>query len=594
MEALPLFGDFAFMRPTWLLGLLALPAVAWAWQRMRGSSGWESYIDPKKIAYLQIATPLERSSMRSIVISCLALALLALAGPSWRTINVPVQQTRDAMIIAFDLSPSMLATDLNPDRLTRARLKVIDLLRLRQEGETALIAYADDAYRVSPLTDDTSTIEALAPSLHPNIMPGPGSQVEAAVAMARQLLEGASLDRGVVLIVTDRIEPSAMRAIEKELGDRLRLCVLTVGSEDGVPIPMPGGGFARDARNQTILATVNRGEIASFADRHGGCHAELRPDDSDLEGILDHLGPSLADDLEESTTTFDIRQDEAHWIVLFLLPIVALAFRRNVFWVWLIVAPVVMGTPGTSSAVEWADLWQRADQRDVERLEGGVEAYRDGEYSEAAESFRGDSSLHHYNRANALALEGDLEEALDSYDRTLAENPDHADAGFNREVVRRLLERQEQQEQQEQPPQQGEDDSESQDQPPQEGDDAEQSGSGESQPQEKPGDPSQSDEASDEASDASSAPTDSEPTEADESEAEQGSAADIEGEQQESPPEAEAAAATPPEGEPLSDQSEQWLRNIPDDPGGLMRRKFEYQAEQRRGRGRSNRSETRY
>jgi Ca-activated chloride channel family protein len=588
--------DFAFIRPLWLLGLLALPGLGWAWRRIRGSSGWDDYIDPKKLAYLNVASPADRSSMRWIVAGCLALGLIALAGPSWRTIPLPVQQTRDAMVIAFDLSPSMLATDLTPDRLTRARLKIIDLLRLRQEGETALIAYADDAYRVSPLTDDTATIEALVPSLHPNVMPGSGSQVEAAVAMARRLLEGAAIEKGVVLIVTDGIERSAMRGLEDELGESLRLCILGVGTDDRVPIPMPGGGFARDESNQTILARLNRSDLESLASRNGGCYADLSSDDTDLEELLDRTRPDVRDELEESTRTFDVRHDEGYWLILLLLPIVAVAFRQNVFWTVVIGTPMLVVTPSASQALEWADLWQRSDQREVEVLEGGVEAYRRGDYAAAAERFSGESSLHHYNRGNALALEGRLEEAIESYDQTLEATPDHEDAKFNRDIVEKLLEEQRQEAEDGEQDQEGEEggsgeESDSKDR----GD----SSSDESEPsQSSPDSPQDSDskgERDDAQNDPNAGAEDSDAREADDQREQNAPEEPRQPDGDDQQPDATASAATnEPEQEPLSDQSEQWLRNIPDDPGGLMRRKFQYQAETRRQRREPPRSDRRY
>jgi Ca-activated chloride channel family protein len=534
--------------------------------------------------------------MRGIVIGCIALGLIALAGPSWRTIPLPVQQTRDAMVIAFDLSPSMLATDLTPDRLTRARLKIIDLLRLRQEGETALIAYADDAYRVSPLTDDTATIEALVPSLHPNVMPGSGSQVEDAVAMARRLLEGAAIEKGIVLVVTDGIEPSAMRDLEDELGESLRLCILGVGTDDRVPIPMPGGGFARDEKNQTILVKLNRRDLEKLASRNGGCYADLSSDDSDLEEILDRIRPLMSDELEESTTTFDVRHDEGYWLVLLLLPLVAIAFRRNVFWILLVAPPCLMVTPSPAHALEWADLWQRSDQREVEELEGGVEAYRQGDYEAAAEIFRGDSSLHHYNRGNALALEGQLEEAIESYDRTLEESPDHADAKFNRDIVQKRLEDQKQDGEDGKPSEDGEE-GESEDRS--EGEDQAGSGSDESQPPQSSDGPREDEDSSDADDDArneqDSNAASSEAEEASDQEEQNAPNDPRQSDPDEQPADAPASAdTTESERKPLSDQSEQWLRSIPDDPGGLMRRKFQYQAETRRQRRAPPRSDTRY
>ena len=137
------------------------------------------------------------------------ISAIALSGPSWEKTPQALLKNREALIVVLDLSPSMLAQDIAPDRITRARLKLIDFLRLRTDGETALIVYAGDPHRVSPLTDDTSNIEALVPSLHPGIMPLPGSTTETAIEMAVELFEDAAISGGDILLITDGVDPRA-------------------------------------------------------------------------------------------------------------------------------------------------------------------------------------------------------------------------------------------------------------------------------------------------------------------------------------------------------------------------------------------------
>jgi Ca-activated chloride channel family protein len=116
-----------------------------------------------------------RRSRRGVPLLFLAwcLAALAAAGPSWKQLPQPVMQKQDALVLVLDLSYSMLATDLEPSRQDRVRRKILDLLRERREGLTALIAYAGDAHIVAPLTDDNPTIANLLPALNPGMMPCP-------------------------------------------------------------------------------------------------------------------------------------------------------------------------------------------------------------------------------------------------------------------------------------------------------------------------------------------------------------------------------------------------------------------------------------
>ena len=138
-----------------------------------------------------------RSPLSLILIAWL-LAIMALAGPVWRETPQPVHEREDALVIIFDLSRSMLATDVKPDRLVRAKRKLIDLLELRDEGVTALIVFAGDAHTVSPLTDDTNTITAMIPALSPDIVPAPGSRLTSALKRAIELFEQASVAGGIL------------------------------------------------------------------------------------------------------------------------------------------------------------------------------------------------------------------------------------------------------------------------------------------------------------------------------------------------------------------------------------------------------------
>lgn len=593
-------ATFSFLRPLWLLGFLALPLLAWGFQRSQARSGWERYIPADKLRHLEIESVSARARRQSWILLALALAFLALAGPSWRKLPVPVGQSRDAMIIAFDLSPSMLATDIAPDRLTRARLKVIDLLRRRQDGETALIAYSGGAHRVAPLTDDAETIEVLVPSLHPNVMPNPGSEVESAVGMASELLTGAALERATLVLITDGIASDAYAGIEARLAGRLDLCLLVVGSDESVPIPLPGGGFLRNARGQTQLSRIDRGALRRFAAAQNGCYAELRSDDADLNEILRFAAAHADAEIDESDRTFDVRQDEGFWLALILLPVALVAFRKNVLWMLLPIGLLSGIAPAPATAYEWADLWQRADQRAADRIESGIDEYRAGRFAEAAEQFSATSKLDHYNRGNALTQQGQLQEAVASYASALEIDPEFEEAAHNKALLEEFMEQQEQEQSpQEQSPPEDEADEEnaeqesSEDGEPSDESQGSQSSDSDSDSESESQSPSSDDaQQSDEERD-DSASGETEPGDESQTEDEAGDSPEERREEEmEAEPSADASAQEEPT--PLSDQSEQWLRNIPDDPGGLLRRKFQYEAELRRRSGQQRAPHERY
>ena len=226
-----------FIRPLWLLAIPLCALLLYWHVQYAATGGWARYIAADKIPFLAIHGKRSSPVHRWLPLAPMALACIALAGPSWQQLPGSVATNRQATVILLDLSPSMLAQDLNPDRLQLAKLKLIDFLRTRVDGDTALIAYAGDAHRVTPLTDDPAVIENLVPILHPDIMPLAGSETEQAVELALTLFAGAELQQGDIVLLTDGVHEEAAAAIRKRLPEAFRLSILGVGSVAGAPIP---------------------------------------------------------------------------------------------------------------------------------------------------------------------------------------------------------------------------------------------------------------------------------------------------------------------------------------------------------------------
>ena len=175
-----LIANFHFLRPWWLLGWIAIAILWWIQRfRRRNSGNWEQLIHPSLLPYLMEGTTKNTRRWQSLsaIIWSLAwvIACIALAGPAWQKLPQPIHKTDSAFIIILDLSPSMLAEDIQPSRLIRARYKLIDILNQRKEGYAALVVYSGSAHLVSPLTEDTNTIVSLVPSLAPALMPSYGT-----------------------------------------------------------------------------------------------------------------------------------------------------------------------------------------------------------------------------------------------------------------------------------------------------------------------------------------------------------------------------------------------------------------------------------
>jgi Ca-activated chloride channel homolog len=578
-----MLAEFHWLRPEWLLAIPLVAAFAWhsARRRLRPGS-WQRVIDPALQPHVLSRAPRRGRDYRWwLVFLAGTLAALALAGPAWDRIEQPVYRSEHAMVVALDLSRSMDAEDVTPSRLARAKLKVLDLLAERQSGQTALVVYSGNAFTVTPLTTDTDTIAALVGTLGTDIMPSQGSNPAAAIEKSRQLLEQAGAPDGEILLITDGgVTAAALTAAEELREADYRLSVLGVGTLEGAPIPRAGGGFVTGRNGRIAVPVLEAEALRSLAETGGGRFAPLSTGNRDLDVLLTGGSGGAAGSDEELAT--DRWRDEGPWLLLALLPLAALAFRRG--WV-LAVLVFAMPWPVPAQALEWRDLWQTRDQQGRRALEQGnagdaaaafrdpewraVAQYRAGQYRQSAAAFsEGDSADSLYNLGNALAREGELEAAIDAYDRALALDADSADAQYNRGLVQKMLEQQ-----QAQSGERGDEQSP-------EGQNQEASGksgnpSGEAG-QEQPGG-----QAGNTAEQGGAPLSDEEMSEADlEAMQEELTRAAQEAAKQDGTEEAAqdpAALAAARRAQEREQAMEQWLRRIPDDPGGLLRRKFRYQ-----------------
>ena len=267
-------ADFHFLRPLWLMLLLAVPVLFLARHQLRqGETGWARYIPAHLLQPLirsraNESTGTTRSPLLPLSLALVLLAI-ALAGPSWRQAPTPLKQTQDSLVILLDLSLSMLATDVEPDRLTLAKRKVRDILDQRKGGLTALVVYSGDAHTVTPLTGDTRTIEAMLSVLDPTIMPAQGNRADLAVSQAVDLLDQGAPGQGRILLISEAVPERQHSAIRQQLADTsYPLNTLVVGTREGGPIPLAKRGFIRD-NGRIVISRAEPDTMAQLASNNG-------------------------------------------------------------------------------------------------------------------------------------------------------------------------------------------------------------------------------------------------------------------------------------------------------------------------------------
>jgi Ca-activated chloride channel family protein len=569
--------QFTLLRPLWLLAWLPLAGLIW--QMLKSSSNsrsWQSIVDAKLLSHLLAGKYQARQAWPTGLVAAIGfICIVALAGPVWEKLPQPVYRQQAAMVIALDLSRSMDASDVKPDRLTRARHKIADILAQRREGQTALVVYAADSFLVTPLTEDSATIMAMLPSLSTDLMPTQGSRADRALLQAFELLANGGVNYGDVLIVSDGLSAHEIIEVEKILGQstNFRVSILGVGSEAGAPIPLGNGGFLKDAEGSIVVAQMPVGKMASLAANAGGEFQTISADDRDVTRLMDHIERSrFQAETVASDKTADIWREQGPWLVLFILPFVALVFRRGVlFLLPLMLIPI---SP-EAQALEWDELWQNRNQRgEIQFNQGEHEQaaelfshpgwkasayYQAGDYEQALEYWnQQDGERAYYNQGNALAKLGRFDQAIEAYDRALDINPQHADASYNKKLIEQQMNQRQQQKDQQQDQQGNEQQQESEQNQSADGDQDEQHSAAKNNQQNSQ---QQRSEAPAAENSQQQSPRE-QATEDDRKESEQGSE-----EQQLAQMEQQ-----------MSEQAvDQWLRKIPDDPGGLLRRKFIYQ-----------------
>ncbi len=629
-------SQFHFLRPEWLLALIPVVILALLlWYQKHTARQWQQMVAPELLKYLLDGqtTRIKPWQLIALLFGWI-IGCVALAGPTWEKLPVSVEKNQQALVIMLDLSPSMMSEDLKPSRLVRARLKMIDLLRERKDGQTALLVYAGDVHVVTPLTDDVETIINIIPALHPNVMPAEGSNTEAAVERGLKLLKDAGIAQGDLLLITDGVIAAAQSSIIDTMNknSQYRLSVMGVGGTEPTPIPSNKGGFVRDGKRNIVTTQLNASELQVFAKQTRGRYRTLTNNTSDIDYLMDLPAPEKQE-TQKVDREFDSWYDRGHWLVLLLLPIVLYCFRRGVL-LSLLLLPLLGLTPTKSYAFGWDDLWKNKNQQAYDQLQqqNATEAaqnfddpewkasaqYRAGDYEGAAQNFsQFDTADAHYNRGNALAKAKKLPEALKAYDEALKKQPDMADAKKNRQLVDDLIKQQKEQnqdqqnqdqnaDQNKQDKQQDQQDKDKQDQPQQDQNNQQnqdsndqnqddqnnqdqQNQSQQDQEQQKQDmknqaqkdQPNQQQDQNQQSDEQQQAEQQQDSEEKSEQEKAAQAAKQTEEEQQQEQAEQQQVQEATPKDDGLTDEErqamEQWLRRVPDDPGGLLRNKFNYE-----------------
>jgi Ca-activated chloride channel family protein len=465
--------DFHFIRPLWLIAILIVIVALYLLKKYRLSqSGWQQFL-PRHLASALLEGDndnnlQQKNKPRSLVIPLVVglLTIIALAGPTWNKLPQPVYQTERGSVLIMDMSYSMYATDLIPNRLTRARYKAIDLLEQLSDGDVGLIAYAGDAFIISPLTSDVNNIKLLLPALSPDIMPELGSNPISALMLSDKMLKNSGHVRGDIYWLTDGIDSEDIQDItewSRQVPHRLN--ILGVGSKNGAPIKLTSGELLKDPSGAIVIPKLYQDYLEGIAVRANGTYHTISNDLSDITALINNSGEnnSLAD---KKTTAFeqgDQWQEMGPYLVLLILPFVLSYFRRGVSLAILPLSLLILPVDSTYASV-WSDLWQTKDQQAKKKFNNkeyfsaaeqfknsnwqGSAYYKAKEFEKALAAFEKDNSANGlYNQGNSLAQLKKIDQAIQTYQKALDIDPNLLDAKENKEKLEALKKQQDQQQQ---------------------------------------------------------------------------------------------------------------------------------------------------
>ena len=253
-----------------------------------------------------------------LLLGGMALGIIALAQPRWGFQWEEVQHRGIDIILAIDVSLSMLAEDISPNRLTRAKREVIDLLSMVRGDRVALVAFAGTSFLQSPLTLDYKAIEIFLDALDTELIPVPGTAITHALQTSMQAFSDTPRTARAVILITDGEDHSGnlQTVVEQARKNGVKIFVIGIGKPEGVPIPNPEGGLLKNRQGELVLSKLNEVALQELALATGGSYAQSVTGDLDLEKIyLQDMRENLQIN-QLQTTRRRLWNEQFQWFVL--------------------------------------------------------------------------------------------------------------------------------------------------------------------------------------------------------------------------------------------------------------------------------------
>lgn len=562
-----IFDWLHFNRPIWLLliPIIWLLASLLTWQR--SDKVLKSAVAAHLLPYLTQSKH-HNSAQKWLGLISVSLLVIGLSGISFSQAETELYSPQQKTIFIVDQSLSMYATDVRPNRLTREKQIVRDILNGSLEGDMALIAYAGDAYVVSPFTQDRETLTHFLVALDPLIMPLYGSNLADALAQAKQLITPEDAPFTSFIVLTDDLNNQDAEYMAQVTQANISLEIISIGTAEGAPIQLPDGQTVSH-QGFTAIPKVPLERISQAADASNAHYYSHQLSTAEVAQIGHHA--RTAQQAAKSQFSGITWQEQGHWFAFPFVIWLLWQFRGG----YILMLLLTFGLPIKEAKATPLDWFKTNDQKAQQAFDQGdwpqaaelfqeprwkaASAYANEAYDSTVEQLQplASSAADFYNLGNALALQQDLQGASKAYQEALSRQPDLKAAQENLDYVQQLLDEQAQQQQ----------------------------NSPNTQDAQSSNQDSEQDQSS--ASQSDDSKTNKIPQKQDNNSEKRDNQKDSETSDSNRSEQAERSQ--------LEEQQalEQWLRQIQDDPGTLLQRKLWYLHQERRNENRFNQEEGR-
>ena len=316
---------FRFEDPIYLYALVLIPVLAlirW-WMMLRQRKRLRRFGDPQLVRQLMPDVSRFRPLVKfGLLLTALALLIVMLARPQMGTKISHEKRTGIETIIALDISNSMLAEDVSPSRLDRAKMMVENLVDHFTNDKIGLIVFAGEAYVQLPITSDFVSAKMFLSSIEPGLIETQGTDIAAAVNMATHSFTQEEGVGKAVIVITDGEdhEGGALEAAQEAKEKGMRVYVLGIGSSKGSPIPIPGtSDYMKDNSGETVMSALNEDMCKQVAAAGGGAYIHVENNSNAQEQLNRELDKLAKKEISSTVYSDFDEQFQAVGILVLLL-----------------------------------------------------------------------------------------------------------------------------------------------------------------------------------------------------------------------------------------------------------------------------------